>query len=129
EELHEESYVIWLSSLLPFAKDTRFSLTLLPDAMGDGRPAACIKVAHKGYPDVKLYFDKQSALLVKSARHAKEAGLAIDKEYVYSAHRAFEGVQLPTKYVELVNGKKFVEVPEISYKFLTPVDEGTFARP
>jgi hypothetical protein len=129
EELREEAYVIWLSTLLPLLKDNRFSLAALPGAAVDGRPASGILVSYKGRPDVKLYFDKETGLLVKIARRAKEAGLAIDKEYVYSAHKAFEGVQLPTKYVELANGKKFVEVAAISYTFLRSVDDGTFARP
>jgi hypothetical protein len=129
EELREEAYVIWLSTLLPFAKDNSFSLTPLPDIEVDGRPAAGVNVAHKGHTDVKLYFDKRTGLLVKIARRGKEAGLALDKEYVYSAHKSFEGVELPTKYVELANGKKYVEVEEISYKFLPSVNDSTFAQP
>jgi hypothetical protein len=129
EELHEEAYVIWLSTLLPFSKNNRLSVASLPDAVVDGRPAAGVLVTHKGRPDVKLYFDKQSGFLVKIARRAKEAGLAIDKEYVYSAHKAFDGVQLPTRYIELTNGKRLVEVTEMSYQFLRLVDDRTFARP
>jgi hypothetical protein len=129
QELREEAYVIWLSTLLPFTKSNGFSLTLLADSEINGRPAAGVNVAHKGHTEVKLYFDKRSGLLVKIARRGKEAGLALDKEYVYSAHKSFEGVQLPTKYVELANGKKYVEVEEISYKFLASVRDGTFAPP
>jgi hypothetical protein len=128
-ELHEEAYVIWLSTLLPFVKDTGFSLASLADAAVEGRPAASIQVAHKGHPDANLYFDKQSGLLVKIARRAKVAGLAVDKEYLYSAHRPFEGIQLPTRYAELANGKKLVDVADISYSFLRSVDDNTFGRP
>ena len=127
EELREEAYVLWLSTLLPFLKDNGFTLTPLPEAVVDGQPAAGVKVAHKGHGDVMLYFDKRSGLLVKTARRAKEAGLSLDKEYHYSAHKLFEGVYLPNKYVELVNGRKFVEVAEISYRFLRSIDESTFA--
>jgi hypothetical protein len=129
EELREEAYVIWLSTLLPFAKENRFSLAPLPDTVVDGRPAAGVKVAHTGRPEVKLYFDKQSGLLVKIARRAKEANLAIDKEYVYSRHKGFEGVQLPTKYAELANGRKLMEATEMSYRFPRSVDDKTFSRP
>ena len=66
---------------------------------------------------------------MKTKRRAKESGLFLDKEYLYSAHKLFEGVHLPTKYVELVNGRKYVEVAEISYRFLRSVDDSTFARP
>jgi hypothetical protein len=129
EELREESYVLWLSTLLPLIQDNGFSLAALPDAEVDGRAAACVLVARRGRPDLKLYFDKQSGLLVKIGRRAKMAGLTVDKEYLYSGHRSFEGVRLPTKYAESANGKKFVEVADISYQFLHSVDERTFARP
>jgi hypothetical protein len=128
-ELHEEAYVMWLSFLLPFIKDDSFSVAPIPPGDVDGRPAAGVLVTPKGRPDAKLYFDKRSGLLVKIARRAKEAGLAVEKEYVYRAHKPFEGVQLPTKYLELTNGKKFVEVTAISYKFLRTVGDSTFARP
>lgn len=128
-DLHDEAYVIWLSTLLPFVNDSGFSLTLLADATVEGRPAAAVLVAHKGRPDLTLYFDKQSGLLVKIARRAKEMGLAFDKEYVYSVPKSFEGVQLPTRYAELANGKKLVDVAEISYTFPGSVAASTFARP
>jgi hypothetical protein len=128
-ELHEESHVIWLSFLLPFVKEQDFSVAMIPAEVVDGRPANGVRVTHRGRPDVKLYFDKQSGLLVKMARRAKEAGPTVDKEYLYSAHKSFDGVQLPTKYVELTNGRKFVEVADISYKFLRTVADSTFTRP
>jgi hypothetical protein len=129
EELREEAYVLWLSTLLPFIKDNNFTLTPLPEAVVDSQPAVGVKVAHKGHGDVALYFDKRTGLLVKTARRVKESGLSLDKEYHYSGHKLFEGLYLPTKYVELVNGRKFVEVAEISYRFPRAIDDSTFARP
>ena len=129
EELHAEAYVLWLSTLLPLSKDAGFSLAVLPDADVEGRPAACIRIEHKGRPELRLYFDKQSLLLVQIARRAKLADLSVEKDCIYSAHRRFEGIQLPTKYAELANGKKLVEVSDLSYQFLRSVDERTFARP
>ena len=67
---------MWLSTLLPFVKQTRFALATLPDAVVDGRPAAAVKVTHPGRPEVKLYFDKQNRFLVKIARRTREASLA-----------------------------------------------------
>ena len=129
EELREEAYVMWLSTLLPFAKENRFSLATLPDALVDGRPAVGVKATHLGRPEVKLYFDKQNGLLVKIARRAKEASQPTDKEYLYSAYKGFEGTSLPTRYAELANGRKLMEATEMSYRFLRSVDDKTFARP
>jgi hypothetical protein len=129
EELREEAYVLWLSTLLPLIKENGFSLAALPDAEVEGHPAACVLITHSGRPDLKLYFEKQSGLLVKIARRAKMADLTVEKEYVYGAHRSFAGMQLPTKYAELANGKKFVNVADITYQFLRSVDERAFGRP
>jgi hypothetical protein len=127
-ELQEEAQFWWLLGLLPL-RQAEFELTSLPAAMVHGRPAAGIKVARKGYEEVKLYFDKASHLLVKAERKAKEAGMAVDKELLFSEHKPFDGAVLPTKLTELTNGKKFLEATSIAYQFLGKVEEGTFARP
>ena len=128
-ELREEAYIMWLSTLAPLKKDTSFHLVPAPDVKVNGQPAAGVKVSQKGHTDATLYFDKETGLLVKIARRAQEAGLAVDKEYLFSAHKEFEGAKLPTKQVEMINGKKFTEVTSFTYKILRRVDESMFAKP
>jgi hypothetical protein len=128
-ELREEAYVLWLATLVPLKKDAAFELAPLPEVKVNGQPAGGVKVAHKGHTDAALYFDKQSGLLVKIQRRAREAGLMVDKEYVYSDHKDFDGVKMPTKQQELLNGKRFTDLAGISYKFPRSVDDSTFAKP
>jgi hypothetical protein len=52
---------------LAILKDKSYQLSTSGEAQVDGRPATGIKVAAKGRPDVTLYFDKASGLLVKTA--------------------------------------------------------------
>jgi hypothetical protein len=129
DELREEAYVLWLATLVPLKKDSAFELAPLPETKVNGQPAGGVKVAHKGHTDANLYFDKQSGLLVKIERRAREAGLTVDKEYVYGDHKDFDGVKMPTKQQELLNGKRFTELAGISYKFPRSVDDSTFAKP
>jgi hypothetical protein len=129
DELREETYLIWLASLVPLLKEKGLELETLPDAQVNGQAAAVLKVSSKGHTDVKLFFEKQSRLLVKAEHRAREAGQPVDKEYFYAAHKAVEGVLLPTKYMEFTNGKKLVEVSSITYKFHRAVDERTFVKP
>jgi hypothetical protein len=129
EELREEGYVLWLATLAPLKKDAGFELAPLPETKVSGQPAAGVKVAHKGHSDASLYFDKQSGLLVKIERHAREAGLTVDKEYVFSDYKDFDGIKLPTKQQELLNGKRFTELAGIAYKFPRSVEDSTFAKP
>jgi hypothetical protein len=127
-DLQEEGYMWWVLTLVPL-KDKAFELTTLPDTTVDNRPAAGLKVSSKGHEDIKLYFDRDRGLLVKAERKGKEVGLPVDKAYQFSDYKTFDGVQLPTKYVEFTNGKKFLEVTSITYQFPTRVEESTFAKP
>jgi hypothetical protein len=128
EELREEAYVLWITTLTPLQK-SGFELTPLPDATVGSHAAAVVKVASKGHADARLYFDKDSGLLIKLDRRAREQGLMVDKEYVYAEHKDFDGVKLPSKLVELINGKRFTDLANISYKFPRTVNDAVFARP
>jgi hypothetical protein len=128
EELRDEAYVLWLTTLTPLRKDG-FELTPLPEAKAGSRSAAVVKVASKGHADVRLFFDKDTGLLIKAERRAREAGVMVDKEYLYSDHKDFDGVKLPTKLQELINGKRFTDLANVSYKFPRSVNDAVFARP
>lgn len=128
-EMREEAYVQWLTTLVPLKRDSGFELAPLAESKVDGQPAASVNAGRKGHADVKLYFDKKSGLLVKMERKAQEAGLTIDKEYLFSDHKNFDGVLLPVKTVELMNGKKFVEATGATYKLNANVDASVFAKP
>src|SRR5262249_19531577 len=91
-DAREELYVIWLSTLLP-VKDKEFDLAPLPAIKVNGQDAVGVKVAKKGHPDVKLYFDKSTNLLVKVERRAREAGFVVNKEDVFSEHKSFDGIK------------------------------------
>jgi hypothetical protein len=128
EEVREEAYVLWLTTLTPLLKDT-FTLTPLPDGSVEGEPVAGIKVVAKGHPDAKLYFSKRTHLLVKIERRAREAGVPLDKTYIFGDYKDVDGVQLPVRELQLLNGKKFTERTSATYKVLRYVDEAAFKRP
>jgi hypothetical protein len=127
-ELREEAYVLWLTTLVPLRK-APFDVTPLPEAKVNGQPALGVKVRARGHPDSNLYFSKRTGLLVKVERRATDAGVPVDKEYLYSGHKDFGGARLPTREVVLVNGKRDTDVTVRDYKFLKKVEEGTFGRP
>jgi len=128
EELNETIYTEWLATLVPLKQDG-FDLTLIEGKMVDGKSTIAVKVTSKGHFDARLYFDKDTGLLLKIERKVQEAGIQVEKEYVYSGHKEFDGVKLPTKRLELVNGQKRVELKELSYQFPAKVDESAFLRP
>jgi hypothetical protein len=129
QERQEELYVWWLMTLTPLLKD-EFQLRPLADAKVNGEDAAVVQVARKDSPNGRLFFDKKSGLLVKIARRAEVSGLAVNKEYFYSEHKAFNGVKMPTKEVILLDGTiKESEVQFDSYKALPRVEDKLFEKP
>src|SRR5262249_6645513 len=63
DEIRGEANLWWLATLVPLARDTSLELAVLPEATVNGQPAAGVKVARKGQPDLKFYFDKGTGLL------------------------------------------------------------------
>jgi hypothetical protein len=128
DELREEMYVLWLTTLVPL-RDAAFQLAVLPESKVDGRAATAINVSRAGHPDVKLHFDKQTKRLAKLERQAREVGLVVNKEYLFSEPRDFEGITRATKQLELARGKKTTELSVTSFAFPGKVEEKTFAKP
>jgi hypothetical protein len=128
QELREEAYVIWLSTLAPLMKGA-FDLAPLPEIKVGDKPAVGVKVKRKDYPDVALYFDKASGLLVKADRKGREAGLLVRKEYYYKEHKAFDGVTLPTREEVWIEGRKFNDATGVTWKFLKSVNDDVFRKP
>ncbi|MHB1424361.1 MAG: LolA-like protein [Gemmataceae bacterium] len=129
QERQEELYVWWLMNLTPLLKN-EFQLRPLADAKVNGQDTAVVRVSHRDYPDARLFFDKKSGLLLKIARRGTESGLPVTKEYLYSDHKEFNGVKMPTKEVIILNGtEKLSEVTFDSYKVLAEVEDKLFDKP
>jgi hypothetical protein len=129
-ELKEEAHVQWVCMLLPLVqKDSPYQLATAKEIKIGDNAAAGVKVSLKGQPDITLYFDKDSGLLVKVERKAKEAGVDVDKEYFFSDYKEVNGVKLPMRALEKLNGKKFIDLKVESYKLLDKVDEAQFGKP
>jgi hypothetical protein len=127
-ELRDEAFVLWLTTLVPL-KDRSVTVTLLPPANVLGKPASALKVTAKGRPDVTLFFDKQSGLLIKIERPAKQAGIALKREYFLAEHKDFGGAKLPTRWLEVMNGTKAVDLTLTSYDFPSRIEDKVFDRP
>ena len=128
KELIEEAYVMWLATVAPLKKPG-FDLKPLPETKVNGKAAVGVLVSSKGHADAKLYFDKDTHLLVKIDREALQNGEKVQKEYLYGDYKDVDGVKLPTKLTENVNGKKFTEITGATYKLLKSVDDATFGKP
>ncbi|MFL5242046.1 MAG: hypothetical protein ACJ8FY_08055 [Gemmataceae bacterium] len=129
KEMLEEAHVLEAMTLTPLIKDSANQFSLLKEAKVNDLPAVGILIKNKSHPDLKLYFDKRTGLLVKIGRRAKEGGVDVDKEYLYSDHKEVDGVKMPFKTVEMINNRKYTELNVSSYKFPSKIDEAIFKEP
>ena len=130
-EFKDQIYFFWLTTLVPL-KDKAFKLTLLDEAKVDGKPAVGVKVTHADYPEVKLYFDKKTHLLVKSqwqSRAAEQKFKEVTAEMHYSKYQEIEGAQVPTRVVLNRDGELFVEADLSDVKTVSKHEPGTFDKP
>jgi hypothetical protein len=121
----------WITTLLPL-KDKAFNLKKLEDVEVDGKAAAGVLVSRKGYPDVKIYFDKKSGLVVKSAHQAKsseENFKEVNQETYLSDYREVAGAQVAHKIVIKRDGKNYVEGEISGYEAKGKLDDTVFAQP
>jgi hypothetical protein len=129
-DFKSQCYSFWIATLVPL-KDKAFTLTSLGEVKVGDQPALGVKVSHAGHPDISLYFDKKTGLLVKDVRRTKtEEGKEVDVESIGSAHKNMDGVMIATKVLVNRDGKKFVEGEILDYKASDKkLDDKIFAKP
>ncbi len=120
----------WVARLVPL-HDKAFTLESLGDTTIDKRPARGVKVTHKGYPDVKLYFDKKTGLLIGTAFRVKDAETKkeVNEELVFRDYHGVDGLQVPKKIIMKRDGKLFVEATIKDWKAREKLDPKLFAKP
>ncbi|MFN4259986.1 MAG: hypothetical protein ACK4RK_11890 [Gemmataceae bacterium] len=131
EELQEaraETYAVWLTTLLPL-RDRAFQLESLPETKVNDRPAWGIKVSRPDRPDVKLFFDQHTHLLVQLERRAPEKGVEVTKTILFDDYKEFGGVQLAIRQIDRTDGKTNAELAILSYRFPNALDDKVFTKP
>lgn len=115
-----------LTTLLP---DKAVELTALGDSTLDDKPVVGVQVRLKKHSDVKLFFDKESGLLVKTEHLREAGGKKVKQEELYSDFKDCDGFKRATKTVVLLDGKKLLEMDMTDVKYLDNVDETLFTKP
>jgi hypothetical protein len=133
EETREGLYsdhVVRLVPLLRHAKD--FTLTPLDEIKVNGQPAVGVKVSHKGHRDIKLYFDKETHLVLRmdqTVKDAQQGGGEIKQETVYSDVKTIGGAKFPMKETVTRDGNKYIEGEFTEVKPVKSFKRDTFAKP
>lgn len=130
-EMRDTLHLDHIVRLAPLVSDKNktFQLAALDDSKVNDKPAAGVKVSTKGRADVKMYFDKDSGLLVKTEHVVEEGGKKVKQEEFFSEFKDVEGYKRPTRTTIYRDGKKVSEVEEVEVKYLDKVDETLFTKP
>jgi hypothetical protein len=115
--------------LTALLSDKSFELAALGESKVKDRPVVGVKVSSKNYADLKMYFDKESGLLVKTEHDLLEGKQRVTQEEFYSDFKEIEGYKRPTKLVVFRAGKKLMDADLVDVKYLDKVDETVFTKP
>jgi hypothetical protein len=128
EEEQDSLYFNYVTMLAPL-KGKDFKLTALPESAVDGKPALGIQVTHQKHRPVKLFFDKESNLLVKSERQVKDEGKLTPEEVFFSNYQEVNGLKVASKFVVKQSGQVAAEVEMTEIKPAEKLDPKLFAKP
>jgi hypothetical protein len=127
QELHTALYVGNLARLTPLLKDKKYKLALAEDKTFEGKPAVGVIVSAEGSKDVRLYFDRQTNLLLAIERMGfDEQGKPAEHLDLFSDYREANGLKYPTRTLVKQNGKRYLESETTEFKPLERVDSREF---
>jgi photosynthetic reaction center cytochrome c subunit len=121
-----------MDSLLWFPAQIKQELTKwrtgFPEVTIADRPAVVVEGTTAGGTPVKLYFDKQTGLLVRQARFTNTVIGLTPTHVEYSDYRVVSGVKIPFKWtVTWVDGQSTTELTQAQAN--VAIDVAKFAKP
>ena len=101
---------------------------LAPPEKIDGRNANLVLGLREGKPPVKLYFDQESALLIRMVRYA-DTPLGLNPSQIdYAEYRDTEGVKIPYRWtLARPSGRFTIHVEQVQQN--VPIEASRFAAP
>ncbi|HJZ93647.1 MAG TPA: hypothetical protein VKE40_22420 [Gemmataceae bacterium] len=126
----EQMYSNWIMRLIPLtAKE--IGLTLLPETTVGDRPAVGLEATHPDHHSVKLWFDKESALVIKIAERIKdpETGKEVNQEIMFASFKEVQGRRVAHRAVYFRDGKKKGEEEITEVTLSERVDDNLFTKP
>lgn len=117
---------------LSVLSDPDYKLSPLGEEKIDDRTVIGMRVEHKGYRDISLYFDKETNLLVKMETRIKDplrGGEEIAAETLYNDYKNVDGVMTAHKVTIKWDGKVYIEDEVTEMKYAEKIDDSVFEKP
>jgi hypothetical protein len=130
KNMQASAYVQHIALLVPL-KDKQYTLALLEEIKVEGKPAVGLKITARDRPEIKLFFDKESALLVRIERmvYDRQEDKEVPAETTFSDHKATDGVTFPMRSRVVRGGMKVEETQTLEIKFTDQLDPKLFQKP
>ena len=113
-ELAQAAAMQEIAQLTPLIGSTKYTIKAEKDEEVNGKKADVVMVTAKDFKATKLYFDKESHLLVKTSRKGLAPGVGDSQEVIedtfLSDFQKVEGMMTPMKMAVTHDGKKFMNV-------------------
>ena len=115
--------------LVPLLDTSRYyTLAAEKDADMDGKPAAVVLVKAKDFKDTRLFFAKDTGLVVRTERKSLHPGTSpkdlqeVTETTTFADYRKTDGILLPFKATVTHDGKKFMTFSYTEAKLTEKVD-------
>jgi len=129
-EEKENLYFNWVTSLVPL-KGKEYKLTLLGESKVNNKPVVGLGVASKGHRDIKLFFDKDTGLIVRAERKVRdlENKKEVTEEVTFGDYKDVSGLKVAMKYQNKWDGKNRADADMTEAKVFEKIDEKQFEKP
>ncbi|MBL8799288.1 MAG: hypothetical protein JNM56_35710, partial [Planctomycetia bacterium] len=130
-EERERLYANWIASLVPLLGE-QCQLSAAGEIAVNGKPALGVCVSFPGCREVTLYFDRESALLVKKDTRIQDLsrnGTEVLQETFYTDYTLVDGVRTARQQQVRWDGKPYLDLELNEIKAQPRLPEALFLRP
>jgi hypothetical protein len=108
-----------------------YKLSPLGEVKVGDRATIGVRVEHKGYRDVNVFFDKEKGLLLKMETRGKDPmrGEEFASTTLYGDYKKVDGMMIPHKITIEHDGKPYVEAEVTEVKNCEKMDDSVFEKP
>jgi hypothetical protein len=130
-EAREELHSGWEVAQLTPLRRTEYRLTVTESVRVEGKETLGLVVSRPGFRDVRLYFDRDSHLLVKTATQARDLATdrTIEVETVYSDYGEVQGVKYPRRVRLYREGQEYLNGVVSEYRIQETLSNDRFVKP
>jgi len=127
KELQMAAILNDIGQLTPLASDRKFSIKSLKQEKAADTTALLVQV--KGYPEIRLNFDRKSKHLVRCAYKGvdPDSSKEVELETSFDEFKSVSGLTRPTRSTVMRDGKKVIEMQVEKFTPLEKFDQKAFS--